>query len=1222
MSFALPWAALALAALPALWWLHRRARPAGDRPYSAFFLLVGATGGDSGGGRLRAPLLLVVRILAVVALVVAAMGPAPVRGGGTLVLAAGPVEPDPTWASPVVFVRAGAPATLADAPRDITPVDARPAWGAALLLGRRHAPDARVIRFPRVVDRRIAGAGAALSGDEVIVTAVVAGDGTPRLRVGTKTHAMMERNGDWFHRGTLRAGAALVEVGDTSWPVCIPDAGPLAVAESGWPPAVAAMLEVLPNIRRDATQAAAWRPGRAPSGVSGWAAFAPGTTFLEFVPGDRPAAPLFLAGPLPSPGAVARRWAPLSAPATPVLYAGDAVVADHREGLDGAARRFGFDPADTDLPDTAGWPVLFLDAVDADRAARARCRAHSAGRPLLLAASAPVTVHAPGGVRRTLAPADGRLVVDGLDTRGVHRLESMGRVAYVAVEPVLPEALEPAPELASPERARDPSPRWALAVALGAMLIALLLAARMRHPLAWLPLALAAVALAGLRAGAGEDGTVVVAVDVSGSMPAAETRAAVEAVQAALRGVPTRQIQGADSVRATEGALSAPSGSTRHAPLVEAAATLGDGGPVVLVSDGRAQDGPVAASVPVFTLPVAASGPDAWVISARAFRLGAQVFVHAEVAADRAIPASVELGGALVSVRLEAGRTRAVQAVVPAGEAAVVEVVVSAEGDARPENDRWPVPVEDPGPATAVVVGPGAAPWARAAGLRTRVLPAASIAEAGAQLAAARAVFIHDQPAPALARAVVPRVRRWVEAGGTLVLGGRETAFGPGGWSGTAVEALSPLLSDPRPPGTGRIAAVLLLDRSGSMATEAGGIGLEGVARIAGAVAAGLAPDDPLAVVAFGARTDVLRAPGPAGELDGARLPVPEVARGGTRFGLALTKALELHEQVAAEARVVIAVTDGRFVDPSDVAVPRAMLRARGARLVVVLVGADPDVAAVEALADQVVRADVDMAPRVATAAALVSGTGGLLADGGAVQPEAAWGARVGGTAPDVPGRVRVRARPQARVLARVGGEPVLAEWSVGQGRVIAIATDAWALGTDQWAALLSPAAAPRPGGGRVRVVGARLVFEGAVADPPPTGLARVVDAGGVVSEVAWRPDGPGRAWAPLPPGPVGVLEVESASARGAVVTRVTRPPPPELWRTGVDLAALSLQAELTGGHTLDGPQDVAAVRAARRGARGRPLAPWFALLAVIALLGEVAAWSGGNLKDAGKYRN
>jgi len=395
------------------------------------------------------------------------------------------------------------------------------------------------------------------------------------------------------------------------------------------------------------------------------------------------------------------------------------------------------------------------------------------------------------------------------------------------------------------------------------------------------------------------------------------------------------------------------------------------------------------------------------------------------------------------------------------------------------------------------------------------------------------------------------------------------------------------------------------------MAEEAGGIGASGVAHVAGAVAAGLGPEDPLGVVAFGLNPTVLRPAEPSRTLEAAGLPVPELARGGTRFRPALDRGLELLARAPVEARVLVAVTDGRFIDrpfPTEV---RALLEARGARLVMVLVGEDPDRVTADALADEVLLARAALVPRVATAAALVAGTGGLVVDGGPVQPEAAWAARVGGAAPDIQGRVRVRARPVARVLARAGGEPLLAEWSVGQGRVIALATDAWTLGSDQWAALLSPSAAPRPGAARVRVVGERLLFEGDVSDPPPSGLARVVDAGGVVSEVAWRPVGPGRAWAPLPSGPVGVLEVESASAEGAVVTRVTRPPPTEVRRTGADAGALALQAALTGGRVLSGPRDVAAVVTARGRGRGAPLAGYLALLAILLLIGDVAAWAG-----------
>jgi hypothetical protein len=103
----------------------------------------------------------------------------------------------------------------------------------------------------------------------------------------------------------------------------------------------------------------------------------------------------------------------------------------------------------------------------------------------------------------------------------------------------------------------------------------------------------------------------------------------------------------------------------------------------------------------------------------------------------------------------------------------------------------------------------------------------------------------------------------------------------------------------------------------------------------------------------------------------------------------------------------------------------------------------------------------------------------------------------------------------------------------------------------------------------------------------------------------------PGHAVASLPPGPVEVLRAETATAAGPLEARIARPPAAEWTAVGVDDGALATQAALTGGAVLSGPDDVAAVLAARRPAGGWPAAPLFALLAVALALADAALWAG-----------
>lgn len=1219
MGFASPWALIGLIALPLLWWLHRRARPRGDRVFSAFFLVSGADADGERGGRLRAPWLLAARMAAVAALVVAAAGPTGQSARGVVVIATGPLPPG-DWLEATI-IRAGRPPSVVEG-ETVAPVLGPPDLFGALALAEAVAPGARRVFAPATEPpTRIDGAGAALDGDAVVVSAALTrpADGPrPRLRIGDATRPLTPRPGDHYLRGALPPGPALITLdGAAPWPLCIPDASPLRVAEAGWPPAVEAVLDALPHVVRVPAADAEWRPGVELASTPGRALFAPAVTGFTFA--DRPtreAAPLWFAADLPPPGAVARRWRPLRG-GEPILHAADEVVVDRTTGLHGATRRFGFDPADTDLIETAGWPVLWLDALDADRSARGRCVIHRAGRPLRVAAHGPVAVLDPLGRRRVAEPHDGVAVIDGLDALGHATLTAGGVEVHVAVVPdASAEAIAPTEAIGAIER--PPPPRragWFIAAAL--LLAAVALGGR--RALAGVAAALAIAGLVDVRWGTGRaDGQIVVAVDASGSMPAGETLAAADRLAATLGETARWVTAGRDGVRVERPRLQDFGGPTAHRPLLAAAAReAGEGGAIVLLSDGRAPDGPAAVGPPVFAVPVRAERPDARVVDARALRLGDRVFARATLATDQPVAGELVLGEARVEVALRPDRLQTVQAVQPDQRASALVARVEVAADRQPANDSRPIPIEGDVPPEAVVVGAGAASWATAAGLVAITVPAAHLAEAGSRLAQARAMWIHDQPAGAVPAGVAQRIRHWVAAGGVLVLSGRTRAFGPGGWRGTPLDELSPLRSDPRPPGVGRVGAALLLDRSGSIASEAGGIGTEGIGQLAGAVAAGLRPIDRLAVLGFGGAVEVLLPPTALSDLRPDALPVPTIARGGTRLAPALDRARALLGPLPVEVRVAVLVGDGRVADGEAAIERAAALAAEGIRVLAVLVGVDPDPAVFTALADATDGAVVRPRPdalRVDVAGAVHAEASDAEGNGGPVAAEAGWPGRVGGLPPPVDARVRVAARDGARVLARVAGEPLLAEWSVGRGRVVALATDAWALDHEQWASLLAPAVAPRPREARISVEGDRLVYRGPPTDPPPGALTLRGPDG--VHTGAWRLTGPGTAEAPLPPGPVAILDASAASSSGAVLDTVVRPPPAELRETGVDPGALALQAALTDGAVLDpaaldDPTTVTTIRASLGGTGGFDPAPLAALLALLIALADAARWAG-----------
>ncbi|MCA9542353.1 MAG: hypothetical protein KC620_25825, partial [Myxococcales bacterium] len=138
-----------------------------------------------------------------------------------------------------------------------------------------------------------------------------------------------------------------------------------------------------------------------------------------------------------------------------------------------------------------------------------------------------------------------------------------------------------------------------------------------------------------------------------------------------------------------------------------------------------------------------------------------------------------------------------------------------------------------------------------------------------------------------------------------------------------------------------------------------------------------------------------------------------------------------------------------------------------------------------------------------------------------------------------------------------------------------------------------------------------RLWYEGPVTDPPPAGTVRIQDARGRTHERRFHLDGPGRAWTDLPEGPVEVLEVSSPSSRGAVLTRLVRPPSPEVQTTGPAPERLALQAAITGGQILTAPDALDPVFAARGHRGGVPWPLCAALLAIALVLLDAARWAG-----------
>jgi len=136
------------------------------------------------------------------------------------------------------------------------------------------------------------------------------------------------------------------------------------------------------------------------------------------------------------------------------------------------------------------------------------------------------------------------------------------------------------------------------------------------------------------------------------------------------------------------------------------------------------------------------------------------------------------------------------------------------------------------------------------------------------------------------------------------------------------------------------------------------------------------------------------------------------------------------------------------------------------------------------------------------------------------------------------------------------------------------------------------------------------LVYRGPLAEPTPVGPVRIRGSG-AVDVARWTATAPGEARAPLPPGPVELLEISAATARGAIGEPVVRPPPAEVRETGLDASVLALQSAISGGQVV-APSGLPAAIDALGIDRGWPWRPIALALALALLMVETRRWSTG----------
>ena len=743
--------------------------------------------------------------------------------------------------------------------------------------------------------------------------------------------------------------------------------------------------------------------------------------------------------------------------------------------------------------------------------------------------------------------------------------------------------------------------------------------------------------------------------------------------------------------------LGVPTGTTGEATDLEAAlraarSLLADGetgqtgatGRIVLLSDGRQTAGDALAAVreapafpPIDVVPVLAGhDPEVAVASVTApvsVAEGEPVALRVRLWSSRPqlVGLALHRDGSLLwqgEIALRGGW----QSVVledpspPAGPVALYEAALSSwQADLEPINNRAGTAVRIEGHRRLLYVAsspPAGSEWLSARGLPVERVTPEALPAARTSLARYSAIVLDDVPASSLSDpqmdALVASVR---DMGvGLVVLGGPRT-FGPGGYLGTPLESLLPVRSEvPARLLIPQVALVLVIDKSGSMGErDATGSKLDAARRAAAATLELLSPDDLVGVLAFDGQPRWVQPLSPASD------PSPLLQRmatlsadGGTDLGPALREALATLESARAMVRHAIVLSDGKS-NPADFEGMTGRAAQRGITVSTVAIGPDADAA----LLSEIARwgrgrfyqtRDLRVIPQifasetiVVTRPAIVTGPVQVRTTGQRGAGESLLPPQVE-SLPPLEAYVATTPKPDAPVyLVSHEGDPILAAWRAGLGRVVAFTsslTGPWARRWQEegWAADLLhqmarwalPPADASPGASRLYVdlepQRARVVLEALDDQGRPLNFlqAEAVVSGpaGASATVPLRQEAPGRyagAFDASQPGSYVATVIVQGRRLQAVAMRAY---PAELEPGPSSPTLLSRLAHETGGQLLgyvtesgagqpDGLPAPLADAAARLaglppaqagGWRTRPAWPWLVVVAMMLLVADV----------------
>jgi Ca-activated chloride channel family protein len=310
-------------------------------------------------------------------------------------------------------------------------------------------------------------------------------------------------------------------------------------------------------------------------------------------------------------------------------------------------------------------------------------------------------------------------------------------------------------------------------------------------------------------------------------------------------------------------------------------------------------------------------------------------------------------------------------------------------------------------------------------------------------------VILSDVEARFISRQTMQNVERYVrEFGGTLMMTGGESSFGPGGYDNTPLEEISPVTFDmTRRRDEPSLALMLVIDRSGSM----DGAKLEMAKDAAKAVVDMLGAQDYIGVVAFDDAAETVVRLQPASNKSRIRADIGRIGTGGgTNILPGLMDAYIALSERPVRLRHCIVLTDGAA--PWDgISDLTTAMRNENMTVSSVAIGADADRSLLEMIAELGggrfhATNDPNNIPQI-----FVQETSSVARTNLVDEPFRAVPSRrsqsIAGinwnSSPYLLGYVQTQARERAEVILKTErGDPLYARWRVGLGKVAVFTSD------------------------------------------------------------------------------------------------------------------------------------------------------------------------------------